>query len=122
MNIQFRNVDGLISQALQERVERKLAKLTFATDSDKSAATAAFDLEKAVGSSKSGQLWQASVTIDSAGNRFYASKLADSPEKAADQALREIRTEVRRAKSRQRTLVRKGNSVFKRLARRFSGG
>lgn len=120
MNVQFRNEDGIISPAIQERIERKLAKLSVLTDTEQDSAVATFDLEKAVGSHQNGNIWKASITIVSGGTQFYTDELADSPEKAADSALREIRRQIRKTHGKQRALVRRGGSLFKSITQRFS--
>lgn len=118
MNVQFRNEDGSITGALQERIERKLAKLSLLTDTDDESAVATFDLEREVGAQQSGTIWKARITITANGTQYHAAERDDTPELAANRALKEIRTEVRRTLGKRRALIRKGGGLFKRLTRR----
>lgn len=120
MNIQFKNSDGRIAGRLQERIERRLAKLSRLTDSEKNAANTFFEIERAVGSHQTGEVWQATINIDADGTRFHASELAETPEKAANKAMKEIETEVRRARGKERALLKRGGGFFKSLTRRFA--
>lgn len=121
MHIQFKNTDGGLSTKLQERVEKKLSKLGRLTDTRDESANAVFSLERSVGSHQSGNVWEASITIDSHGHRFYTSELSDLPEKAAEKVLKEIRTELKKAKGKQQALTRREGSFWKRMQERFSG-
>jgi ribosome-associated translation inhibitor RaiA len=117
MNVQFRNEDGLIAGELQERIERKLAKLSLLTDSAEESAVATFDLEKEIGAQHTGTIWRASIVLTVNGAQYYAAELAETPDLAANQALKEVRKEIRRAQGKKRALVRKGGSIIKDLTR-----
>lgn len=119
MNIQFKNTDGGITPALEERIERKLAKLSRLTDTKEESANAVFSLERSVGSHQTGNVWEASLTIDSHGNRFYASELSDLPEKASEKVLKEIRIELKKAKGKRLALTKREGSFWKRMQERF---
>ncbi|HEX8591565.1 MAG TPA: HPF/RaiA family ribosome-associated protein [Candidatus Paceibacterota bacterium] len=119
MNIQFKNSSGGLSGRLQERIERKLTKLSRITDSETNSANAFFELERAIGSHQSGEVWQVVINIDADGSRFHTSELAETPQKAADKALKEIQTEIRKARGKERTLVKRGGGILKSLRQRF---
>ncbi|HEY0010319.1 MAG TPA: HPF/RaiA family ribosome-associated protein [Candidatus Paceibacterota bacterium] len=120
MNTQFKNTHGGLSSALQERIERKLAKLSKLTDTKDNTANAFFELERSVGSHQSGEVWQATVNIDANGTRFHTSELAETPEKASDRALKEIDIELKKAKGKRQALVRRGGGIWKAFQQRFS--
>jgi ribosome-associated translation inhibitor RaiA len=117
MNIQFKNTHGGLSAQLQERIERKLAKLSTFTDTSEQSANTSFELERTIGSHQSGEVWQATINIDSNGERFYTSELAETPAKASDIALREITTELKKMRGKKRALVKRGAGIFKEMLR-----
>lgn len=119
MNIQFKNSDGSLKGPLQDRIESKLAKLSQLVDTPTQTANAFFELERAVGSHQSGEVWQAIINIDSDGERFHTSELAETPAKAADIAIREITTEIKKVKGKKRALMRRGGGAIKSMLRRF---
>jgi len=120
MNIQFKNSDGILKGRLQQRIEEKLAKLSVLTDTPTQSANAFFELERAVGSHQSGDVWQAIINIDSDGERFHTSELAETPEKAADIAIREITIEVKKVRGKKRTLLRRGGNLIKSMQQRIT--
>ena len=115
MNIQFKNSHGGLYPALQERIERKLAKLARLTDTPTHIALASFELERSIGSHQTGDVWQATLNIDANGTRFHSTELADSPERASLKVLREIRTELKRARGKRQALVKRGGGLWKTL-------
>lgn len=120
MNIQFKNSRGELSPRLQEKVERKLAKLARHTDTPENKAHAFFELERAVGSQQTGNVWQATLNIDANGTPYYAAELADSPEKAADRVLKEIRIELKKARGKRRALTRREGGFWKTFQQRLT--
>lgn len=122
MLIQFQNTHEELPQQLRDRIEQKLGKLTRYTGKDDNGARVFFEVQREVGAQQTGDVWRASVNVDVGGALFHASELADSPTTAADAALKELRTEMRRAKGKERTLVRKGAGMWKSLHQRFVRG
>lgn len=120
MHIQFKNSHGGLSPKLQERIEKKLAKLSVLADTKTSSANATFSLERSVGSHQSGDVWEAVITVDANGTPFHASSLDDSPEKASEKVLKEMRTELKKERSKRRALTRREEGFWKGLQQRFS--
>ena len=119
MNLQYKNSHEALTPALRRKIEQKLTKLAPTADDPQSDSHAFFELNQEVGSHQTGDIWRASINLDSEGTRFFASQLADTPEKAADLAIREITTELRRARGKKRALVKRGGGIFKSLQQRF---
>lgn len=119
MQIQFKNTDGALVPELQELVEQKLLKLSMLADAPGSPANAVFSLERSVGAQHTGDVWEASITIDSNGTRFYTSELADAPRKASEKVVKEIRTELKKARGKQQALLKREGSFWKRFQERF---
>lgn len=120
MNIQFKNLHGGLSSKLQDRIERKLAKLSALADTRASTANATFSLERAVGSHQNGDVWESTVVIDANGTRLYASGLDESPDKACEKVLREIRTELKKERGKRRSVARREGGFWKGLQQRFA--
>lgn len=120
MQIQFKNSHGGLNTKLQDRIEKKLIKLSALADTQASPANATFSLERSVGSHQSGDVWEAAVTIDANGSRFYASELGDSPEKVCEKVVKEIRIELKKDRSKRRALSRREGGFWKGVQQRFS--
>ena len=122
MHIQFKNSHEGLSLDLQDRIEKKLTKLSALADTDESQANAVFSLERSVGSHQTGDVWDASVTVDANGTRFHTSELAENPVKASEKVLKEMRAELKKARGKQRALARREEGFWKRFQQRFSRG
>lgn len=122
MQIQFKNSHGALSPKLQHRIEDKLEKLASFADTKLSPANAVFSLERSVGSHQTGDVWEAAVTIDANGERMHVSELAGTPDKASEKVLKEIRAELKKARSKRRALARREGGFWKGLQQRFSRG
>jgi ribosome-associated translation inhibitor RaiA len=120
MNIQFKNLHGGLTPALEERIERKLAKLAKFTDTDEHSANAFFELERAVGSHQSGDVWQVTLDIDVNGARFHAEELADTPRKAAEKVIKEVLAELKKARGKRRALLKREGGLWKSFRERFT--
>lgn len=120
MQIQFKNSHGGLSSKLEDRIEKKLAKLSALADTQANEANATFVLERSVGSHQSGEVWEAAVTVDANGTCFHASELGDSPEKVSEKVVKEIRIELKKDRSKRRALTRREGGFWKGLQQRFS--
>lgn len=120
MNVQFKNHDGGITGRLQERLERKLAKLSQLTDTKEAQAVCYVEVERSIGSHHTGDVWQAIITITSEGTRYRAEELADTADKAADKAFKEIRSEIQRERGKKRALMKREGGFWKSFRERLT--
>jgi len=117
MNITFRQGSTELSSKLVERAQIKLSKLSrFITESNDEAFVHV-DVEKESGSQNSDSLWRASINLEQAGNRFNATGTGDTPDKATELAIKDLKREVRKAKGKRMSIVHRGSELLKRMRR-----
>jgi ribosome-associated translation inhibitor RaiA len=120
MEISFRNMHHAISQKLIERTEKRIQRLGHLIDEGKFEALAFVEINKATGAHRTGNVWRASINLDARGDRFHAEAINDTPEKAADRMVRELQSELRTHRMRERSIKRKEGGLWKSLQQQFS--
>lgn len=117
MNIKFRQGSTELSKKLVERAQVKLAKLSRFISERNYEAQVYVDVERESGSANSDSLWRASINLDLPGDHFNALSTADTPDKATEIAIKELKREIRKAKGKRMSIARRGNELLKRLRR-----
>jgi ribosome-associated translation inhibitor RaiA len=119
MNIQFRQGSGELSTKLISQAQTKLAKLErFAPSGPSEESLAYVDVERESGSRNSDRLWRASINLDLGGEVFNAVSNGETPDKATELAIKELKREVSKAKGKQISIARRGQELLKRLRQR----
>lgn len=78
------------------------------------------ELGKATAAHQTGAIWRTQINLDSEGKRYHSDATADKLETAIDKAVKEIEAELRTAKQRTRTMMRRGGGALKSFMRGFS--
>lgn len=117
MNIQFRQGSEELSSKLIDRAQIKLAKLSRLIVEDNSEALVHVDVEKESGSRNSDSMWRSTINMDLAGSSFTAAGSGNTPDKATELAIKELKREVRKAKGKRKSVARRGSELLKRLRR-----
>lgn len=115
MNIKFRQGSEELSDKLIERAQTKLSKLSRFITERNYEAQVYVDVERESGSNNSESLWRSSINLDLAGERFNAVCTGSTPDKAVELAIKELKMEIRKAKGKRISIVRRGNGLLKRL-------
>ena len=118
MNIQFRQGSEELSSKLLDRAQIKLTRLGRFLPGRSDETFAYVDVERESGSHNSDRLWRASINLDLGGELFNAVANGETPDKATELAIKELKREVRKAKGRQMSLARRGQELLKRLRHR----
>lgn len=117
MNIKFRQGSEELSDRLIERAQAKIAKLSKFIDERNYEALVYVDITRESGATNSESLWRASINFDLAGDRYNAVGTGNTPEKATDLAIKDLKREVRKAKGKHMSIVRRGYEALKQLRR-----
>lgn len=117
MNITFRQGSGQLSKKMVDKAQAKLAKLSQLIAERNYEAYVYVDVERESGANNSDSLWRASINLDLAGDRYNAVCTAETPDKATELAIKELRREVQKAKGKRLSIARRGNELLKRLRR-----
>jgi len=120
MNIIFRQGSEELSDALITRAQKKITGLSRFMSEGTFEALVYVDVERESGSQSSESLWRASINVDLAGEHLNAVATGNTPEKATDLAIKDMKRELRRAKGKERAIAKKGSSLLKRLRRGFA--
>lgn len=75
------------------------------------------DMERESGSRNSDSMWRASINLDRAGKHVNAVKTGETPEKAMELAIKDLKFEVRKAKGKNMSIARRGHELLKRMRR-----
>ncbi len=121
MQIHFKGTNYELPANVTALVKRKVEGLAKYAGRGKDTARAYVDLGRETGAHQNGNIWRADINFDADGNRFYAKAITDSIEKAIDTAVAELASELKTARKRQLSLMRKGGSTLKTLMRGFQG-
>jgi len=113
MEIYFKLIHPDVSKVLVDRAEKKMQRFEKLIHEGRSEAKAYVEITKATGSQHSEAAWQASINVDSNGDRFHAEAAQDTPEKATDRAIAEMMSELRDHQARARRVNRKANGFWK---------
>lgn len=118
MNIKFRQGSEELPERLIDRAQTKLSKLSRLIAEKDDEAQIYVDVERESGSRSSDSLWRTSINLDKAGERFNAVGTGETPEKATEIAIKELKREVRRAKGKQISIAKRGRELLKRMRQR----
>lgn len=119
MQIHFKGSNYELSGQITKLARKKVEGLRKFCGKDGSLARAYVDLGKESEAHANGRIWRADINFDVNGNRFYAKAVEESMEKAIDKAVSELGSEIKTARKREQSLVKKGGGMIKSLMRGF---
>ncbi len=117
MQIRFKGTNYEMPRRVTALAQRKVEGLRKFLGNEGEFALAYVDLGKESDAHQNGKFWRADINLDANGSRFYAKAVEESIEKAIDKAVAELGSEIKTARKRQQSLVRKGGGVIKSLMR-----
>ena len=117
MQIHFKGTNYELPANITALARKKVEGLAKYIGDNKENARAYVDLGKETEAHQNGNIWRADINFDVDGNRFYAKALEDTIEKAIDKSVNEVARELKTARRRQQSLVRKGGGIIKSLMR-----
>jgi ribosome-associated translation inhibitor RaiA len=116
MNIQFRQGSEQLSERLFDRASAKIEKFSRLIRETNDEPLVYIDIERESNAHENSEsLWRASINLSYSGERFNASEVGSSPEKATDLAIKEMKRELRTAVKKHKAVVRRGANLFKRM-------
>jgi ribosomal subunit interface protein len=112
IDITTKNID--LTDALRNRVESELAKLEKITKAD---TRIYVEIGKINNHHKQGDIYKAEGKISSPGSDYFAEIVTDDLYTAIGDLGNELFSQINESKSRSRALIRKGQSIIKKLLR-----
>lgn len=120
MNIHFKQGEAEpLSATFVSRTESKLMKLGKFIREGTFKPQAYVDISRESGSNSSDSMWRTSINVDIPSGRVNAQATADTPEKATDLALRDLKRELRRVNDKERSYARREASFWKSFKKSF---
>ena len=119
MQIHLKGSNYDLSGHITRLARKKVEGLRKYCGKDAEHARAYVDLGKESEAHENGRIWRADINFDVNGNRFYAKAVEESMEKAIDKAVSELGSEIKTARKREQSLVKKGGGIIKSLMRGF---
>lgn len=119
MQIHFKGTNYDLPADVSARAQKKLEGVKRYLGRESESARAYVDLGKETGAHQTGRIWRADINLDVGGNRFYAKAIEETIEQAIDKSTTELASEVRTARKRQQSLMKKGGTMLKSLMRGF---
>ncbi|CAN5682742.1 hypothetical protein BH11PAT2_BH11PAT2_03740 [soil metagenome] len=119
MNIHFKNPAEGLSEQLIQRADKKLRKLDRFMPERNYEAQVFVEVRKISSSQTSDKMWQTSIHFELSGDQFNAEEKASTAEKATDLAISELGSEMRKSRTKEISVAKRGGSVLKRLMRGF---
>lgn len=115
MEIRFKGLHYDLPQEITERAQRKLLTLTKYLGSEADLASAYVELGKLSEAHQTGNVWQAIINLSVPGHTYRAEALESSMENAIDRTIDELSKEIRKARTKDRSLMRRGGLLLKSL-------
>lgn len=108
----------ILTEELNAFIEGKMKKIGVFLKKDPSA-LAAIEVGTTGGGQRTGDVFRGEIHLTFSGGNLYAEAVADNLHKAIDRTVEEMRRELRKAKSRNRDMVRRGAATVKEFFRSF---
>lgn len=121
MNITIKATGIAHTEEISNLVEHKLAPLRKVLADQAETALCATEVGQVTPRHASGPTWRAEVTIRAEGKTYRAEATTESLETSLDSVEAQINREIRRAKGKERSLVRRGGRAVKSFFRGFGG-
>ncbi len=99
--------------------ERKIQTLKKFFPKNDEVAQVYVELGKSSEAHQQGNIWRVQINLDSYGKRYHADAVAEKIETAVDKAVSEISAELRKAKQKSRSMLKKGGGAVKSFLRGF---
>ena len=122
MQIQFKGTNYELTSDMTDLATKKLKTLQKYLGKPEKPAQAYVDLGKITDAHKAGDIWYADCNLDVDGKRYYAKAEAGSVRSAIDKMVPELGRELRGAKKKQESMLRKGGARVKRFFNDFRNG
>lgn len=108
----------ILTDELNEFIEDKVRKLAVFVKND-TTALAAIEIGTTGSGQRTGDVFRGEIHLTFAGGNLYAEAVADNLHKAIDQTVSEMRRELKKTKTKNRDLMRRGAAKVKRFFREF---
>lgn len=117
MQIQFKGTNYELTSTETDLTAKKVSNLKKYLGKDENGAHAYVNLGKHTEAHHHGDIWFAECNLDVAGKRYFARSEADTLRSATDKMVGELAREVKGAKRKQQSLLRRGGSRLKNMLR-----
>jgi putative sigma-54 modulation protein len=121
MNINIKGTNMELTDAIREHLNNKLSGLDKLVDNDKGEANAQVELGRTTNHHKSGEVYRAEINVMMSGRAIRAVSEMEDLYAAITDMSDEIFREVKKAKSRDRSMVRRGGQRIKNMMRGIFG-
>lgn len=108
----------ILTDELSAFIEKKVKKIAVFVKSDASA-LAQIEIGTTSAGQRTGDVFRGEIHLTFAGGDLYAEATADNLHKAIDQTVEEMRRELRKTRSKNRDLMRRGAGQVKDFFRNF---
>jgi ribosomal subunit interface protein len=119
MNIQFKGTNYELTSDMTDLATRKIQGLQKYVGKIGAEPAAYVDLGKHSEAHQNGAIWYADCNLDVEGKRYYAKAEAETLRNAIDKMVGELAKELRGAKQKHETMIRKGGGRVKAFFRDF---
>ncbi len=80
------------------------------------------ELGKVSEAHQKGEVWRAQINLDSNGKRYHTTGIGEQLQSAIDASIHEMEAELRKAKQKNKSMLRKGGGIVKAFMRGFRTG
>ena len=120
MQIHFKATNYEIPEEVKDFATKKLSAITkFVGTEEQSEAQIYLELGKETEAHAHGRIWRAEINFDQGGKRFRSTSVQESLEDAIDRAIEDMSRELRTAKTKGESIVRRGGGAVKAMLRGF---
>ncbi len=120
MQLHFKATNYEISEEVRDFAGKKLSAISkFVGTEENGEAQIYLELGRETEAHAHGKVWRAEINFDKDGKRFRATSVQESLEDAIDKAVQELSRELRSAKTKNESVMRRGGGAIKAMLRGF---
>lgn len=120
MQIHFKATNYEITEEVRDFAAKKLSAISkFVGTEEQGEAQVYVELGRETGAHAHGRVWRAELNFDKDGKRFRATSVQESLEDAIDKSVKDLARELRSAKTKSTSVMRRGGGAIKAMLRGF---
>ncbi len=120
MQIHFKATNYEMTPEVEEFANKKLSAISkFVGTEEQGEAHVYVELGRETGAHAHGRVWRSEINFDQDGKRFRATSVQESLEDAIDRSIEDLSRELRTAKTKSESIMRRGGGAVKALLRGF---
>jgi len=113
------DVEREVTEDITSLAQRKLIALKKYLGKTDSVTEVYVELGKLSEAHQKGNIWRSQINLDSNGKRYHATGTGEQLQEAIDASIHELEAELRKAKQKNKSMLKRGGGALKSIMRGF---